>query len=225
MLINLESRVPFTDSFPAPYAKRPEKRWLCTRRSSFCMEKRMAVEALLLVPAPLRTKAVLTVLHRNDPPWPRLDYCSQPTRFPEEHSVARSATITDACMLKVEWTSPRHAMKHGRDRSRKRARTQWTRMVLILKRNLKVETSRGVHWQRWTPPPPPPCVRACTERTAFRHDQCKHSKKSLEVRGQLMRSNQYRSSPASIYMLTVQPLPKVKWLLRGSKNRFGRLTW
>ena len=24
---------------------------------------------------------------------------------------------------------------------------------------------------------------------------------------------------------TVQPLPKVKWLLRGSKNRFDRLTW
>ena len=41
------------------------------------------VEALLLVLAPLRTKAVLTVLHRNDPPWPHLDCCSQPTRFPE----------------------------------------------------------------------------------------------------------------------------------------------
>ena len=25
--------------------------------------------------------------------------------------------------------------------------------------------------------------------------------------------------------VTVQPIPKVKWLLRGSKNRFDRLTW
>ena len=56
---------------PSPYAKRPEKRWRCTRHSSFCWEKRVAV--LLLVMAPLRTEAVLTVLHRNDPPWPRLD--------------------------------------------------------------------------------------------------------------------------------------------------------
>ena len=58
---------------PSPYAKRPEKRWLCTRCSSFCWEKRVAVEALLLVMGPFRTEAVLTVLHRNDPPWPRLD--------------------------------------------------------------------------------------------------------------------------------------------------------
>ena len=57
----------------SPYAKRPEKRWLCTWRSSFCWEKRVAVEALLLVMAPFRTEDVLTVLHRNDPPWPRLD--------------------------------------------------------------------------------------------------------------------------------------------------------
>ena len=98
---------PFTDSFPAPYAKRPEKRWLCTRRSSFCREKRVAVEALLLFLAPLRTKAVLTVLHRNDPPWPwpRLDYCRQPTRFPEElaykvlRALQRSMMLAWACML------------------------------------------------------------------------------------------------------------------------------
>ena len=30
--------------------------------------ERVAVEALLLVMAPFRTEAVLTVLHRNDPP-------------------------------------------------------------------------------------------------------------------------------------------------------------
>ena len=52
--------------------------------------------------------------------------------------LARSATIR--CLhvetMKVEWTSL--AMKHGWDRSRKRARTQWARMPLILKRILKL---------------------------------------------------------------------------------------
>ena len=37
MLTSLGSRVPFTDSFPVCQATR--KRWLCTRRSSFCWEK------------------------------------------------------------------------------------------------------------------------------------------------------------------------------------------
>ena len=37
MLINLGSRVPFTDSFPVCQATR--RRWLCTPRSSFCWEK------------------------------------------------------------------------------------------------------------------------------------------------------------------------------------------
>ena len=77
MLINRGSRVPFSQVslIPSPYAKRPEKTngGSCTRRSSFCWEKRVAVEALLLVMAPFRTEAVLTVLHRNDPPWPRQD--------------------------------------------------------------------------------------------------------------------------------------------------------
>ena len=173
MSINLGSRVPFTDSFPAPYAKQPEKRWLCTRRSSFCRKKRVAFEALLLVLARLRTKAVLTVLHRNNPPWPRLDYRSQPTRFPEElaytvlRALQRSMMLAWACMLKVEWTSPRHAMKHGRDRSRERARTQWMRMPLILNRNLKL---LGRFIGNGEPPPPlPPCVRAwITEGTIHR---------------------------------------------------------
>ena len=130
----------FLSLIPSPYAKRPEKRWLYTRRSSFCWEKRVAVEALLLVIAPFRTEAVLTILHWNDPPWPRLDSAVSVTRLPElhVHGLARSATIRS---LKVEWTSHAHAMKHGRDRSRKRARTQWARMPLILnmlKRNLKL---------------------------------------------------------------------------------------
>ena len=46
----------------------------------------------------------------------------------------------------------------ARDRSRKRARTQWARMPLILKRNLKL---LGGFIGNGEPPPPPPCVRAC----------------------------------------------------------------
>ena len=126
----------FLSLIPSPYAKRPEKRWLCTRGSSFCWEKRVAVEALLLVMAPFRTEAVLTVLHRNDPPWPRQDsvVSNSPPRA-TRNGLARSATIRS---LKVEWTSHARVMKHARDRSRKRARTQWARMPLILKQNLKL---------------------------------------------------------------------------------------
>ena len=60
----------------------------------------MAVEALLLVMAPFRTEAVLTVLHRNDPPWPRLDsvVSNSPPRA-TRNGLARSATIRS---LKVE---------------------------------------------------------------------------------------------------------------------------
>ena len=85
--------------------------------------------------------------HRFAPKWsaltaPRPDSVVR-TRLPElhVHGLARSATIRS---LKVEWTSHAHyahAMKHGRGRSRKRARTQWARLPLILnmlKRNLKL---------------------------------------------------------------------------------------
>ena len=83
MLINLGSG--FLSLIPSPYAQRPEKRWLCTRRSSICWQKRVAEEALLLVMAPFRTEGVLTVLHRNDPHWPRLDSAVRATRLPELH--------------------------------------------------------------------------------------------------------------------------------------------
>ena len=101
----------FLSLIPSPYAKRPEKRWLCTRRSSFCREKRVAVEALLLVIAPFRTEAVLTILHRNDPHWPRLDSAVSNSPGPELHRVhglARSATIT---CLKVAWNLHERRMR------------------------------------------------------------------------------------------------------------------
>ena len=130
----------FLSLIPSPYAKRPEKRWLCTRRSPFCWEKRVAVEAFLLVMAPFRTEAVLTVLHRNDPPWPRLDLDSAVSNSPPRATRSCALCNDQILEMKVEWTSHAHAMKHGReaviDRENERARTQW--VPLILKRNLKL---------------------------------------------------------------------------------------
>ena len=140
----------FLSLISSRYAKRPEKRWLCTRRSSFCWEKRVAVEALLLVMAPFRTEAVLTVLHRNDPPWPRLD--SAVTRLPELHGLTRSATIRSLKVMAIDlrkspdgwvllngWMNVICTCDETRSWSiAKSARTQWARMPLILKRNLKL---------------------------------------------------------------------------------------
>ena len=148
----------FLSLIPSPYAKRPEKRWLYTRRSSFCWEKRVAVEALLLVIAPFRTEAVLTVLHRNDPPWPRLDsVVRKRTRLPDPRATrTRSCTLCNnqileswmnvacalcACDETRPWSIAKtcsHAVSaHGVDFEHVET---------------KLETSRGVHWQRWTPP-------------------------------------------------------------------------
>ena len=91
---------------PSPFqidAKRLEKQWLCTRRSSLCREKRVASEALLFVPALFRTETVLTVLHRNDRAWAAYRPCTlgaQSSRSacnslprPELHGLGRSAAI------------------------------------------------------------------------------------------------------------------------------------
>ena len=156
MLINLGtflSRVSFTDSFPICQATR--KRWLCTRRSSFCWEKRVAIEALLLVMAPFRTEAVLTVLHRNDPPWPRLDSALR-------NSPPRATRFCALCNDQIleSWMNVACACDETRPyRSRKCARTQWARKPLILKRNLKLKLLGGS--LATVNPPPPPCVRAC----------------------------------------------------------------
>ena len=147
---------------PRTPLKRPEKRWLYTRRSSFCWEKRVAVEALLLIMAPFRTEAVLTVLHRNDPPWPRPDRQSVTRLFaspdPRARATRSCALCNDqileswmivACMMRA------HAMKHGRSIAIAKSKT-CSRAVsahaYAVEFETKLETSRGVHWQRWTPP-------------------------------------------------------------------------
>ena len=56
----------FLSLIPSPYAKRPENGSSALDAPRFAGRK-VAVEALLLVIAPFRTEAVLTVLHRNDP--------------------------------------------------------------------------------------------------------------------------------------------------------------
>ena len=143
---------------PPPYAKRPEKRWLCTRRSSFCWEKRVDVEALLFVLAPFRTEAVLTVLHRNDPPWPRLDseVSNSPLRATRSCALCNDQILESWMNVACACDETRPWLR--RDRSRKRAQTQWARMPFILKRNLKL--LGGFIGNGDPPPPPPPCVRA-----------------------------------------------------------------
>ena len=156
MLINLGSRVPFTDSFPVCQATR----------------KTVALHSTLLVLLGEKSgrwsssprhcaSSNRSCAHHFAPKWSALttprERSQSVTRLPElhVHGLARSATIR---FLKVEWMSHAHAMKHGRDRSRKRARTQWARermqMILnMLKRNLKL---LGGFISNGEPPPPPP---------------------------------------------------------------------
>ena len=62
-------------------------------------------------------------------------------------------------MLKVEWASSSHATrKHSRDIAK-----TCSHAVSARADEMKLETSRGVHWQRWTP-----CVRACYFLTVLR---------------------------------------------------------
>ena len=131
---------------PGPYAKRPEKRWLCTRRCSFCWEKRVAVEDLLLVMAPFRTEAVLTVLHRNDPPWPRPD--SAVSNSPPR--ATRSCVLCNDQILE-SWMNVACACDETRLWSIAKTCSQAVSAHAV-DFETKLETSRGVHWQRWTPP-------------------------------------------------------------------------
>ena len=163
-------------------ARRREKRWLCTRRSSIVLQgeksglwssspRHSAMKIphvllfLLLQPkiskCNVEFEAVLTVSHRNsDLPWPHVSSLTAPVqRSPNRatlYCLARSRYVTMRCLHVDSWMSlvRSHVMQHGPDRSRKRVCMQWARMLLTLKRNF--ETSRGggggVHWQQWTPP-------------------------------------------------------------------------
>ena len=56
----------------------------------------------------------------------------------------------------------------------------------------------------------------------------KGQKVLLDLEGKLVRNIRFCATFCTSYpkkKCTVQPLPKVKWLLRGSKNRFDRQTW
>ena len=149
MLINLGSG--FLSLIPSPYAKRAEKRWLCTRRSSFCWEKKCPLKLFSsswrLLEQKLRSP-FCTQMIRPDRAWT----AQSVTRLPELHGLARSATIRS---LKVEWTS--HAVI---DRKNVLARAS----AHAVDFETKLETSRGgggFIGNGEPPPPPPPCVRAC----------------------------------------------------------------
>ena len=146
------------DSFPVCQVTRKTVALHSTILVKFCWEKRVAVEALLLVMAPFRTEAVLTVLHRNDPPWPRLDSAvsNSPPRATRSCALCNDQILEWSWKLNA-WTSQMWPLT--RYRSRKRARTQWARLPLILKRNLKLLLRGGGFIGNGEPPPPPPCTR------------------------------------------------------------------
>ena len=149
VLINLGSRVPFTDSFPVCQATR--KTVALHSTLLVCCEKRVAVEALLLVMAPFGTEAVLTVLHRNDPPWLRLDSAvNSPPR------ATRSCALCNNQILE-RWMNVACACDETRVlRPWSIAKTcSHAVSAHAVDFETKLETSRGVHWQRWPPPPPP----------------------------------------------------------------------
>ena len=118
-------RVPFTDSFPVCQAIR----------------KTVALHSTLLVllgeksgrwSSSPRHGAFWnrSCAHRFAPKWSALTMTA-PTQRSQwlaspGYTVLRALQRSDPWM-KVEWTSHAHAMKHGRDRSRKRARPQWAR--------------------------------------------------------------------------------------------------
>ena len=113
-------------------------------------------------------KAMLTTLHRNDPPspWPRPDSAVSKLASPSYTYTVGSCALCNNQILE-SWmnvacecdASMKHDRDHG-DRSRKRARPQWARMPLILnmlKRNLKL--LGGFIGNGEPPPPPPLCTR------------------------------------------------------------------
>ena len=156
MLINLGSRVPFTDSFPARQATRSVA--LHSTLLALLGEKSGRWSASS---SPHHGAfSSRSCAHRFAPKWSALTVPRQSvTRLPrsrELHGLARSATIRS---LKVEWTSQAMRMRwNTADRSRKRARAQWARMhmPLNLKRNLNSKLLEGFIGNGDPPPPPPP---------------------------------------------------------------------
>ena len=124
------------------------ERWLCTRRSSFYWKKR--------VMAPFRTEAVLTVCTEMIRP-DRAQTAQSVSRLPPCYTVLHALQRSDPWKLNERCMSMRWNMDMDHDRSRKRAHTQWARMPLILKRNLKL--LGGFIGNGELPPPPPLCTR------------------------------------------------------------------
>ena len=90
---------------------------------------------------------------KYDPPWPRLD--SAVSNSPPR---ARSCALCNDQMLK-SWINIVCACDETRPGSIAKTCSHAVSAHAV-DFETKLETSRGVHWQRWTPPPPP-CVRAC----------------------------------------------------------------
>ena len=154
MLINLGSRVPFTDSFPVCQATR----------------KTVALYSTLLVLQGEKSGrwsssprhgafSNRSCAHRFAPKWPALTaprQRSQPwTRLATSYTVLRALQRSDAWKLHSNVAC---ACDETRPGSIAKTCSQ-TVSAHAVDFETKLETSRGVHWQRWTPPP---CVRAWT---------------------------------------------------------------
>ena len=116
----------FLSLIPSPYAKRPENGGSALDAPRFAGRKSGRWSSSPRH-APFRTEAALA--HRFAPkwsaltaPWPRPAHSV--TRLPEQHGLARYATIRSDPWKLNERRMRMRCMKHGRDRSRKRARAR-----------------------------------------------------------------------------------------------------
>ena len=180
----------FLSLIPSPFqtdAERWEKRWLCTRHSSFHGEKRVASKALLLVKAPWRffvcryskievtgnvefeqklCSPVCTEMNCSDRVWAAPTVSDSPP--PPSYTVLYCAlSLCDDRMLAC-WKLNEPRMRWntaGIDRENVLACAHGERERAAADFETKLETSRLVGGfignGEPPPPPPPPCVRAC----------------------------------------------------------------
>ena len=141
----------FLSLIPSPYAKRSEKGGSALDAPRFAGRKNGRWSS-----SPRHGAfSNRSCAHRFAPKWSALTAPRQHTRllaFPS-NTVLRAMQRSDPWKLNERRMRIR-CMKHGRDRLRKSARTQWARMPLILKRDLKLLGGFIGNGE-------PPCVRAC----------------------------------------------------------------
>ena len=140
----------FLSPIPSPYAKRPENGGSALDAPRFAGRKSGRWSS-----SPRHGAfSNRSCAHRFAPKWSALTAPRQRTqsvtRLPEQHGLARYATIR-SLNSKVEWTSHAYAMHEPRPWSIAKTCSHAVSAHAV-EFETKLETSRGVHWQRWTPP-------------------------------------------------------------------------